>query len=349
MSGIGTTMYTDAIAHSSVADSLYVAVKSANGMDVVSMSSGTKTANSGGGNLKNPVAVAVTPDGSTAYLANSGANTITPVSTSTDVAGAAVTVGTKPPTGLAITPDGSTVWAADGAANVVTPVAVATNTAGSQINIGFNANAIAITPDGSTAWIAGQTNVISLNLATLTLGTKLTQAGASFQSITITPDGATAYVVDSGNKKVWPLTLATNTFGTGISVSAFTPQSIVMSPDGLTAWVAGQTGVAPVTLSTGTLGTVTTVSGANFQGVAMSPNGCWVYAADASPSNRIVPIYTGTGAAGTSIAVDNSPQGIAAAYPPITYYYEVQATRNLWTSPASGQTSVSFGQAAHSH
>ena len=348
VSGINTTAYTDTITHPTAADSLYVAVKSTNGMDVVSMGTNTKTGNSGGPNLKSPTAIAVTPDGTTAYLANSGGNTVTPVTLSSNTAGTSITVGSKPPAGLAVTPDGGTVWVADGTGNAVTPITVATNTAGSQKSIGFTATAIAITPDGSTAWIAGQSSVESLNLSTLTLGATYSQTGASFQAIAISPGGTTAYLVDaSGAKKVWPLTLATGTFGTGITLS-FAPQAIALSPDGTTAWVDGQTGIVPITLSTLTVGTVVSVSGANFQGLAISPNGCWVYGADSSGSNRVVPVNAKTDLAGTSITVDTSPEDIATAYPPATYYYEVEGTRNLWTSPASGQASLTFGQPTHS-
>jgi len=345
VSGINTTTYTDTVSHAAAADSLYVAVKSANGMDTVSMATNAKTANSGGANLKNPTNIAVTPDGATAYLANSGANTVTPVTLSNNSAGSQITVGSKPPTGIAITPNGATAWVADGTNNTVVPVTVSTNTAGTAINIGFNATAIAITPDGTTAWVAGQTKVTSINLSTKTQGTTYTQAGANFQAISITPAGTTAYLVDSsGAKKVWPFTLSTGTFGTGTSALAFTPQAIAISPDGTMAWVNGQTGMVPVTLATMSVGTTLTTAGANFQGIAYSPNGCFVYGADASGNNQVVVVNAVTKAVVTTIATDNAPNDIASAYPPVTYYYEIQGTRNLWTSPASGQASLPFGQ-----
>lgn len=344
VSGINATTYTDSMSPPAAADSLYVAVKSANGMDTVSLSSGTKTANSGGANLKNPTAIAVTPDGTTAYLANSGGNTVTPVTLSSDTAAPAITVGPKPPTDLAVTSDGSTVWVADGTGNVVTPVTVATNTAGTQTNVGFNATAIAITPNGSTAWIVGQNNAISLNLSTLALGPKITQGGGNFTSVAITPSGTTAYVTDAGNKEIWPINLATGAWGTAIGPFAFPPQGIAISPGGTTAWVDGQTDIVPITLATAAVGTGVTVAGAAFQGLAITPNGCWVYAADASKNNQIVPVSTTTDTEGTPVATDPSPEDIATAYPWATYYYEVEATRDLWTSPASNQASLAFGQ-----
>lgn len=347
MSGASTTSYTDSVAASAAASNLYVAVKSTNGMDVVSLASGAKTANSGGANLKSPTSIAVTPDGTTAYLANSGASTVTPVTLSNDTAGTPVTVGSKPPVAIAITPSGATAWVADGTGNVVTPVTVATNTAGSSINVGFNATAIAIAPDGTTAWIAGQTSVIPINLSTSATGTKLTQSGTSFQSIAISPDGTTAYLVDSSGKKLWPLNVASSTWGSAITFS-FTPQAVAISPDGTTAWVAGGTTIVPVTLSSGAVGSSVTVAGASFSGIAVTPNGCWVYAADSSANNQVVPVSTTSYSEGTPIKTDTSPQDIATASAPATYYYEVQATRNLWSSAATTPASMGFGQPAQS-
>jgi len=90
------------------------------------------------------------------------------------------------------------------------------------------------------------------------------------------------------------------------------------------------------------------VSSATFAGVAVSPNGCWVYAADTANS-RLVPVSTATNTEGTPVSTPAAPYDIATASPPSTYYYEVQATRSLWTSPASGSASLSFGQPTYSN
>lgn len=344
VSGISTTTYTDSISPPAAADDLYVAVKSPNGMDVVSLSSGAKTASSGGPSLNNPTAIAVTPDGTTAYLANSGANTVTPVDLATDAAGPPINVGPKPPTGLAVTSNGSTVWVADGTGNVVTPITVASGAAGAGINVGFNATAIAITPSGTTAWIVGQNNAVPLNLSTGSLGTRLSQGGANFQAIAIAPDGTTAYALDAGGKKLWPIDLSTGTWGSAIGPLSFAPAAIAISPGGTTAWVAGQADIVPVSLSGPSVGSVLSVGGANFSGIAVAPNGCWVYAADSSKNNQIVPVSTTTDTQATPIPTDPSPMAIATAYPWADYYYQVRATRDQWTSPSSSSASMAFGQ-----
>jgi len=80
----------------------------------------------------------------------------------------------------------------------------------------------------------------------------------------------------------------------------------------------------------------------------VSPNGCYVYGADSSGGNRLVVLNAVTGATVTTIATDSAPGDVDTALPPVTYYYEVQATRNLWTSPVSNQGALSFGQPSQS-
>src|SRR6266704_1006167 len=105
-----------------------------------------------------PAAIAITPDGKTAYIADEHPATVTPVATVTGTPGKPINIGGFP-WAIAITPDGKTAYAVTGArrGTTVTPIATATNTPGKPINIGGGfpgAVAIAITPDGKTVYIA---------------------------------------------------------------------------------------------------------------------------------------------------------------------------------------------------
>ncbi len=82
-----------------------------------------------------PIAIAITPDGKTAYVANSGSDTVTPISTATNKAGKAITIG-KDPAYIAITPDGKTAYVANSGSDTVTPISTATNKAGKPIRSG---------------------------------------------------------------------------------------------------------------------------------------------------------------------------------------------------------------------
>ena len=82
--------------------------------------------------------MAVTPDGSKVYVANSGSNTVSVIATATNmVVGSPIPVGNVP-LGVAVTPDGSKVYVVNETPNgTVSVIATATNTVvGSAIPVG---------------------------------------------------------------------------------------------------------------------------------------------------------------------------------------------------------------------
>src|SRR5215469_16626181 len=93
----------------------------------------------------NPWAIAITPDGKTAYVVNNGSGTVTPIRTATNTALKAIKVGIGP-FAIAITPDGKTAYVTNRHSGTVTPIRTATNTALKAINVGSGPFAVAITP-----------------------------------------------------------------------------------------------------------------------------------------------------------------------------------------------------------
>ena len=105
---------------------------------------------------KYPFAIAITPNGETAYVANFDDGTVTPINLATGTPGTPISVG-QYPASIAITPNGKTAYVTDGysgGGNTVTPIDLATGTPGSQITVGSEPMGIAITPDGKTAYVA---------------------------------------------------------------------------------------------------------------------------------------------------------------------------------------------------
>ncbi|HEY7429491.1 MAG TPA: hypothetical protein VH641_02035, partial [Streptosporangiaceae bacterium] len=104
-----------------------------------------------------PHAIAITPDGKTVYVVNTGTlpsapgDTVTPIRTATNTALPAITVGTFP-LDIAITPGGQTAYVTvDGLhptsdPGTVVPIRTATNTAGQPIAAGKGPSCIVITP-----------------------------------------------------------------------------------------------------------------------------------------------------------------------------------------------------------
>ena len=158
-----------------------------------------------------PQAIAITPDGKTAYVANSGSGTVTPIAVVTDAAGPAITVGTDPQA-ITITPDGKTAYVANSGSGTVTPIAVATGLAGPPIRVGAYPRAMALTPDGRTLYVLNWEGGSVTPIATGTdRAGRPIRVGSFPFAIAIAPGGRTAYVANYGSDTVTPVATATNT------------------------------------------------------------------------------------------------------------------------------------------
>jgi DNA-binding beta-propeller fold protein YncE len=133
-------------------------------------------------NSGQPAAIALSPDGKTAYVVSQSSATviaITPVDLTTLKAGEPISISTEPgpasyfgqPLAIAIAPDGLTAYVADGLSSTVTPIDLATGVPGKPITISgkVGADAIAIAPNGAAAYVANQPShtVTPIDLTTL--------------------------------------------------------------------------------------------------------------------------------------------------------------------------------------
>jgi YVTN family beta-propeller protein len=142
---------------------------------------------------KDPGAIAITPDGRTAYVATDASGFVSVINTQTNqVVGSPITVGTEP-FAIAITPDGKTAYVADNGSEDVSVINTQTNqVVGSPIKVGSFPFAIAITPDGKTAYVAdnGSEDVSVINTQTnQVVGSPIgIGIGSGPLAIAITPD-----------------------------------------------------------------------------------------------------------------------------------------------------------------
>jgi DNA-binding beta-propeller fold protein YncE len=303
----------------------------------------------------NPFAIAIAPDGSTAYvLAND--NTVTPIDLATNTSENSIPVGSlgnNESTAIAITPDGSTAYVTNEivnyGSNTLTPVDLATKTPEAAIPFDGYPTTIAIAPDGKTAYVGGSPingngsgTVTPIDLATNTAAAPIMVGSSAPQSIAITPDGSTAYVTDSGDGTVVPIDLATDTPQTGIPDGGGSV-AIAITPDGSTAYVANYDGsVLPIDLATSSPGTEISISGATEpDAIAITPDGLSAYVASRGASDpwqmtfgsgSVTPIDLATSTAGTPITVGS--QLPAIAIPPAVF----GAPTATITSPAGGET-----------
>lgn len=129
--------------------------------------------------------IAITQDGATAYVANKGSNSITPIDVASNTAGEDIEVP-GPPIQMEISPDGTLAYVAIAGSSPDIDAVVPIDLTTAPVTVG---QAIPLAPQAQPHWIA------------------------------FAPDGQTAYVVGNGNSTLTPITVATGTAGTPIQVS----------------------------------------------------------------------------------------------------------------------------------
>lgn len=257
-----------------------------------------------------PYALAITSDGSTAWVTDEANDTLDPISLSTGTVGQGIGVGSEPHA-VAITPDGSRAYVANYGSGTITPINLSTRTAESPIRVGNNPIALAIAPNGSTAYVAnsGSKTVSVINLASASVTDTIT-AGNEPWAIAITPDGSTAYVVDLGSSNVMAINLQTDDAVSTIAVTQ--PNAIAITPNGHEAYVTtfryGY--VTPINLQSAKAEAQIPV-GKEPYSLAITPDGMTAYVANAG-EDTVTPISLASNTAGSAITVGSGSVGPAA-------------------------------------
>ncbi len=270
-----------------------------------------------------PSAIAISPDGSTAYVAEGGTSTVTPLNTATDTFGSAIAVGSFPDA-IAVSPDGSTVYVANFPDGTVSVINRATNKVTATITVGNQPVAVAVTPNGSAVWVgsqnAGGTSSISvINTATETVSSTFYPFCVP-TGIAMAPGGSTAYVSCNDIDSLQAINTASHSI-TSIPVGTPT-ETVAVSPGGSTAYVAYFNSVIPVDLLTDTAGTAISV-GSDLNAVAVEPGGGTVWAADGSgavyfintTTDAVSSVSAGSQLLGVALEPDQAPQAALSVTP----------------------------------
>jgi YVTN family beta-propeller protein len=267
------------------------------------------------------IGIAITPNGSSVYVANNGSGTVSVIATASNTVVDTIPVGTNP-SGIAITPDGthayvvdSNVGAANGAASNVFVIDIATNTVVHTIPVGSYPVGIAITPDGTHAYVAnaGSGSISVIDIATNSVVSTIPVLGVSGPvAATITPDGTHVYVL---NIAAQPPDQSQS-----VSVIATASNTVVGSP----------IPVGPRPPNTG------------LMGLAVTPDGTGVYVANGG-INTLSVISTLSNTVTSSVTVGNNPVAIAFPPPP-SVPSSGTACNGFYNGTFKGNITVSKGQ-----
>ena len=208
------------------------------GSSVLAASSPSVSATVSG--FSNPSGIAVTPNGSYAYVADYAANGVYVIDTATNVVSTSLSVLSS--FDVAITPNGSYVYAPNygGAPSTVTVIDTSTNSVSATVSdASLNyPRGVAITPNGSYAYVVnyGAKTVSVIDTSTNSVSATVT-VGTSPFGVAITPSGAYAYVANYSSNSVSVIDTSTNTVTATVTVGT-SPAGVAFTPNGSYAYVA---------------------------------------------------------------------------------------------------------------
>ncbi|MGC8580054.1 MAG: bifunctional YncE family protein/alkaline phosphatase family protein [bacterium] len=201
-----------------------------------------------------PVALAISPDDNTLYVAEMLSDTVSAYDVTTGTLVKRINLDNNRvdvyPYALAISKDGKYLFVAEQGTDTVDVIDTSSFTIAHSIPVGSHPEAFALTNDGSTLYVANTNSdtisVISTSAFTTTATIKLapyTNApdGSMPVSLALSPDNTKLYVALAGENAVAVITTSTNTIA-GRIPTAWYPAAVAVSNDGNTLYVANANG-----------------------------------------------------------------------------------------------------------
>lgn len=258
-----------------------------------------------------PAGVALTPDGSRAYVTNrthsdwEGSVSVIDTASNTVIATIAVPGA---PYGLVITPDGSHAYVANHHPRKISVISTQTNSVVKDIDVSVKPFQVAITPDGSTVYVSCQDvcdHVTAIETATNTVKGYIAVPGGAQSGLDVSPDGGKLYV-SSNSESMSVLDAGTGMLLWTIPICAST-SSVAVSPDGSKVYAAASNGnLAVISTATNAVGTIPVGSAGGLRGMSLTSDGSAAYVADWNASTVAV-IDTATGSKSATIPVGLNP------------------------------------------
>ncbi len=189
-----------------------------------------------------PSGLALSPDGTRAYVPFEATNQLVVVDLVAKTTGTPIAIGNRP-RAIVVNAAGTKAFTANSQAGPVAGGVSIIDLTGSvgPVNLAGPAfdrpESIAITPDGATVYLgnfgagAGGTTVVPVNTATNTVGTTIT-VGTSVTGMAVDPTGARLYVLNRDSESLSVIATATNTVVQTFSLAGVSPSRIAITPSG---------------------------------------------------------------------------------------------------------------------
>ncbi|WP_239168901.1 CARDB domain-containing protein [Paractinoplanes deccanensis] len=286
---------------------------------VIDTASQTVTATVPVGNQ--PVALTVTPDGSSVFVANGVGDTVSRINTATNTVSATIPV--DDPRYIAASPNGSKVFTSSADPNSVVAIDTATNGVATKL-VGSAVRDLVVSPDGGTLYVVDRNDakVLVMHPGTLAV-TDTIAVGALPTAIAVSPNGRYLAVTSSDNSAV---TVVDTTTGTVVkTITVDTPLDVAYTSDGSRLYIAGYySGVTIVDTTTNTI-VDTIAQPPGTESLAFTPDNTLVYLANFA-THSVYVINVATKAVVATLSEFSLPYAVAVATVPVPPSADVGVT-----------------------
>ena len=297
-------------------------IAAAGGSEVLQVSVSTGTILNAYTGADTTEGVAVTPDNSQVFIAETGQYDVTPVDVATGKEGTPIYVGAYPQD-VATSPGGGTVYATvtsgdtgPGGSNVVAVISTSTDKVTGDVTVGSGPRQVVFSPDGSRAYVTTERSIDVIDTATSKVIDSIPDP-AGPQGIAISPDGSTLYVTNPDAGSLLVINAASGRVTDRMPAGA-EPYAVAVTPDGGTVYVTDMNSNSVMAIDTATHRSVATISVGSLPGaVAVTPDGSQVWVGnvltgDITVINPATNTVAGTLISGTGTSnLDGQPLGIA--------------------------------------
>lgn len=258
-----------------------------------------------------PQGIAVSPDGSRAYVPNFNDGTVSVIDLVNGRTIGTIAVGSYP-SAVAVSPNRPRAYVTNYVDGTVLVIDTATNkTVGTPIRVGTGPIGIALNPNGSRIYVTNFTGTVSvIDGATNKVVGSPIRVGSYPRGVAVSPDGSRVFVANFNGASVSVIDTAANqTVGAAIAVGNY-PQGVAVSPDGSRVYVTSNSGtVSVINTANSTVGATITLGG-SLSAVAVSPDGTRAFVTNTSGIVSTIDTATNM-VVGSSISVGTYPTGLA--------------------------------------
>ena len=290
-----------------------------------------------GGLGRNPALLALSPDGSRAYVTNTWDETVSVIDTNAQTVIATWDVGDPyDPTCIAISPDGAKLYITRATSDTLAVVDTVSGAVIAGPAVGDFPYGVAASPTGDRILVANgyDDTVTILDAATnAPIGLPVAVGDAPY-GVVVSPDGGTAYITNKMAGSLSVLDVASR--ATATYALHGRPQGIAISPDGKRLYITNETDHDVTVVDTSSLGVVAHVPVGNAPNwIAVSPDGTRAYVGNAG-SDTVSVIDTGRAPQGPTDAVGPVVYSVVAAPNPAPVNTQIILTATADDSSTGG-------------